>query len=92
MECLFNLRLGRLHGRWRRAFDSVLWSESYARGRVHHCLSKNKTKKDNLVSTYAGKAEGGALAWASTSAVPEPTSGLLLLLGVAGLALRRRRA
>ena len=32
-----------------------------------------------------------AAGW-QTSAIPEPTSGLLLLLGVAGLALRRRRA
>lgn len=29
-------------------------------------------------------------AWASTASVPEPTSGLLLLLGVAGLALKRK--
>ena len=29
---------------------------------------------------------------ASTAAVPEPTSGLLMLVGLAGLALRRRRA
>ena len=34
------------------------------------------------------QAAGG---WTSTS-VPEPTSGLLMLLGMAGLALRRKRA
>ena len=31
-------------------------------------------------------------AWYEAKSIPEPTSGLLLLLGVAGLALRRRRA
>ena len=34
-------------------------------------------------------AEGSKGAW---TAVPEPTSGLLMLVGLAGLALRRRRA
>ena len=33
-----------------------------------------------------------AATWTSTAAVPEPTSGLLLLLGMAGLALKRKRA
>lgn len=36
-------------------------------------------------------AAAAAGAW-TTAAVPEPTSGLLMLLGIAGLALRRRRA
>ena len=37
--------------------------------------------------TFAAATSG----W-QTTAVPEPTSGLLMLLGMAGLALRRRRA
>ncbi len=48
--------------------------------------------ESGYMSTFLlGDTTKNAPAW-STAAVPEPTSGLLMLLGMAGLALRRRRA
>ena len=51
-------------------------------------------------ATTGDKGQQASLTWSTVNntaasswyAIPEPTSGLLLLLGVAGLALRRRRA
>ena len=45
----------------------------------------------NIGNAFGGTAGGAITAW-TAAAVPEPTSGLLLLLGVAGLALKRKRA
>ena len=44
---------------------------------------------DYSLDLYADPASQG---YSPTGSVPEPTSGLLLLLGMAGLALRRKRA
>lgn len=46
----------------------------------------------NMGTYLKGDLEGTDISGMWTSAVPEPTSGLLLLLGMAGLALRRKRA
>ena len=48
----------------------------------------------NITNIFGGAstlAAGGVRDW-QAAAVPEPTSGLLMLVGLAGLALRRRRA
>lgn len=62
-----------------------------------YLANKASTTVDALGSTVnfsnlatASGNQFGATGW--TAAVPEPTSGLLMLLGLAGLALKRKRA
>ena len=53
-------------------------------------IGKEKYAKQ-MTLTLGSSTGGVATSW-QAAAVPEPTSGLLMLLGMAGLALRRRRA
>ena len=70
-------------------------------------LNTNKDPNEyyTIADTLSGRLESGSeslgthttianstLTGATWTAVPEPTSGLLMLLGMAGLALRRKRA
>lgn len=52
----------------------------------------NQESSKGTFGTTSATILAGTTAQFSSSPVPEPTSGLLMLLGMAGLALRRRRA
>ena len=53
-------------------------------------ITKSAPEIGYLPMSFANISSTAQVGW--TEVAPEPTSGLLLLLGVAGLALRRRRA
>ena len=57
-----------------------------------HFENNSDSQMGNLNTKVGGLSTGNAISSWQTAAVPEPTSAMLVLLGVAGLALRRRRA
>ena len=59
-------------------------------GTAQLAFSIDSTTLKDLETT--GTSAGWYQTAAATTSVPEPTSGLLMLVGLAGLALRRRRA
>ena len=69
-----------------------LYAVNKATGYVND--SGTATSPNYLAKYLYGQNGGTPVTWDAPSApvIPEPTTGLLVLLGVAGLALRRRRA
>ena len=71
---------------WAKAVTATIYDETADPVPSHTAGTWSITK----VNTGAYLGTGNSTGW--TVSVPEPTSGLMLLLGIAGLALKRKRA
>ena len=69
--------------------DNGFYGKSY--GVVAGIVDDPPTDATPIVFDNSGLGYGATLATIQTEPIPEPTSGLMLLLGVAGLALRRKQ-
>ena len=78
------------------AGDNIFISDSVSQGAkdVGYATFSFSAKAASQAAAIEFKAGDSvsAAGWYTAAAVPEPTSGLLLLLGMAGLALKRKRA
>lgn len=84
-------------GKGNDAYAAILYvtkDEDYYMGNIGHYTFEADVDYAvaGMANTLGGVGSGGgATAW-TAAAIPEPTSGFLLLLGMAGLALKRKRA
>ena len=74
--------------------SSIVSGDTPATGNKGLTFNAKTSSQGALITEYEGFGSAGWYAKSSggTTPIPEPTSGILLLLGMAGLALRRKHA
>ena len=70
-------------------YEMNIYADGSATSGTMFTLGSDLDNTSRSTFTWASGTYGGTM-WSAQS-VPEPTSGLLLLLGMAGLALKRKR-
>ena len=74
------------------ASDVKYFASKTSSGAAYDPLDETYSEAQSIAFDGASYSTSGLSGGWQSAAVPEPTSGLLMLLGMAGLALRRKRA